>query len=172
MPSVLSQGREGSLGTLPRCPAPQVPVFIWAPEEEGQFQPGRCLRWWLHSSLRAFEADLAALGSRLVYARSTESRLALGELAREIGAQAVLFNHLYDPISMVSCCAPCCWVYSKGLLAAAGAFLEARGFVMERGRRCELGQVLCCWRFFGRGMCCTGLGGRSVPVFGFSGGQL
>jgi hypothetical protein len=23
----------------------QVPVFIWSPEEEGQFQPGRCSRW-------------------------------------------------------------------------------------------------------------------------------
>lgn len=88
--------------------APQIPVYIWAPEEEGQFQPGRCLRWWLHSSLRAFERDLAALGSRMVYAKAPESRLALVALARELGAQGVLFNHLYDPISMVGTAAHHC----------------------------------------------------------------
>ena len=55
----------------------QVPVFVFAPEEEGQFQPGRCSRWWLHNSLQALEKDLAALGSRLTFRRSPESRLAL-----------------------------------------------------------------------------------------------
>ena len=97
----------------------QIPVFIWAPEEEGQFQPGRCLRWWLHSSLRAFEEDLAALGSRMVYAKAAESRFALAELVRELGAQAVLFNHLYDPISMVRD------NEVKATLAAAGVFCQS-----------------------------------------------
>ena len=50
---------------------------MFAPEEEGQFQPGRCSRWWLHNSLQALEKDLAALGSRLTFRRSPESRLAL-----------------------------------------------------------------------------------------------
>ena len=49
--------------------AMQVAVFIWAPEEEGQFQPGRCSRWWLNYSLRAFSEDLAALGCRLILRR-------------------------------------------------------------------------------------------------------
>ena len=79
----------------------QIPLYIWAPEEEGQFQPGRCSRWWLNQSLASFKADLQALGSDLVFARATESRAALIEIVQQTGAQAVLFNHLYDPISLV-----------------------------------------------------------------------
>jgi cryptochrome 1 len=66
----------------------KVPVYIWAPEEEGQFQPGRCSRWWLHQSLKAFEKDLRALGTSMVYRRSPESRAALVQLVQETGAQA------------------------------------------------------------------------------------
>jgi hypothetical protein len=75
---------------------------VWAPEEQGQFQPGRCSRWWLQRSLASLEADLAALGSRLRYVRAPESATALLAFAREAGAQALVFNHLYDPISMAS----------------------------------------------------------------------
>ena len=76
-------------------------MFIWAPEEEGQFQPGRCSRWWLHESLGALEQDLQALGTSLVYRRATDSRAALVDMVQAIGAQALFFNHLYDPISLV-----------------------------------------------------------------------
>ncbi|KAI7837326.1 hypothetical protein COHA_008841 [Chlorella ohadii] len=75
--------------------APEVlPVYIWVPEEEGQFQPGRCSRWWLAASLQALDADLRALGSRLLSYRAPDSRALLCRLARELGAGAVLFNHL------------------------------------------------------------------------------
>ncbi len=70
-------------------PCAQVPVYVWAAEEEGQFQPGRCSRWWLHNSLAALEADLAVLGSRLVYRRAPESRIALMQLIEETGAQVL-----------------------------------------------------------------------------------
>lgn len=80
---------------------PQVPVYLWAPKEEGQFQPGRCSRWWLHHSLKAFTQDLSALGCKLIMRRTEESRDALLQLVQETGAQALFFNHLYDPISMV-----------------------------------------------------------------------
>lgn len=66
----------------------QVPVYVWAPEEEGQFQPGRCSRWWLHHSLKALEKDLQALGTSMVYRRAPESRIALIQLVEETGAQA------------------------------------------------------------------------------------
>ena len=62
-------------------------MYVWAPEEEGHFQPGRCSRWWLHQSLKAFEADLRALGTSMVYRRSNESRSALVQLVQETGAQ-------------------------------------------------------------------------------------
>lgn len=76
-------------------------MFLWAPEEEGQFQPGRCSRWWLYHSLQGFSQDLAALGCQLVVRRTTEARHALLRLVQETGAQALFFNHLYDPISLV-----------------------------------------------------------------------
>lgn len=76
-------------------------MFIWAPEEEGQFQPGRCSRWWSKHSLVDLQQALAALGSRLVIRRSTDSTAALLQLVTELGAEAVFFNHLYDPISLM-----------------------------------------------------------------------
>jgi cryptochrome 1 len=37
----------------------------------------------------------------MVYRRAPESRMALVQLAQETCAQAIFFNHLYDPISLV-----------------------------------------------------------------------
>jgi len=78
-----------------------VPLFIWAPDEEGVFTPGLCSRWWLHKSLRALSAKLAALGSRLVFFNSKTTKEAIVPFVKENGVQAVFFNHLYDPISLV-----------------------------------------------------------------------
>ncbi|GIL75052.1 hypothetical protein Vretifemale_4894, partial [Volvox reticuliferus] len=78
-----------------------IPVFVWAPEEEGQFQPGRCSRWWTKHSLVDLQQALAALGSRLIIRRSTDSTAALLKVVAEVGAEAVFFNHLYDPISLM-----------------------------------------------------------------------
>ena len=63
-----------------------VPVFVWAPEEEGQFQSGRCSRWWLKQSLEAFAGTLDALGAKLVIRRSAEMLAALLEVCEESGA--------------------------------------------------------------------------------------
>lgn len=79
----------------------QVAVFLWSPEEDGQFQPGRCSRWWLNQSLAGFRQDLSALGCTLVLRRVSEARQGLLDLVHEVGAQALFFNHQYDPISMV-----------------------------------------------------------------------
>lgn len=65
----------------------QIPVYVWAPEEEGQFQAGRCSRWWIHNSLAALEKDLQALGSRLIFLRASESTTALTRLLTESKAQ-------------------------------------------------------------------------------------
>lgn len=76
-------------------------MFVWAPEEEGQFQPGRCSRWWLKQSLGLFQQQLRGLGSDLIIREGTESSDTLLQLAKETGASALFFNHLYDPISLV-----------------------------------------------------------------------
>ena len=71
----------------------QIPVYVWAPEEEGQFQAGRCSRWWIHNSLAALEKDLQALGSRLIFLRASESTTALTRLLTESRAQVLLLLH-------------------------------------------------------------------------------
>lgn len=75
---------------------PVVPVYLWAPEEEGDWPPGAASRWWLHQSIEALSADLRALGSRMVIRRGP-SAAALIELAKETGADAVFWNRRYEP---------------------------------------------------------------------------
>lgn len=59
-----------------------IPVYIWSPEEEGQFQPGKQSRWWLHHSLKSLQGDLAKLGASLVMRQGTESFPVLEELIK------------------------------------------------------------------------------------------
>lgn len=75
---------------------PVVPVFIWAPDEEGDWPPGAASRWWLHQSLAALAADLREAGSRLIIRRGP-SLAALRALARETSATAVCWNRRYEP---------------------------------------------------------------------------
>jgi deoxyribodipyrimidine photo-lyase len=75
---------------------PVIPVFIWAPDEDGDWPPGAASRWWLHQSLAALASDLETLGSRLVIRRGP-SLAALRALTRETGAGAVFWNRRYEP---------------------------------------------------------------------------
>jgi deoxyribodipyrimidine photo-lyase len=75
---------------------PVVPVFIWAPEEEGDWPPGGASGWWLHQSLKALDGDLRRLGSRLVLRRG-ESQAELLALAKATGADTVVWNRRYEP---------------------------------------------------------------------------
>jgi deoxyribodipyrimidine photo-lyase len=76
-----------------------VPLFIWAPEEEGGWPPGGASRWWLHQSLDALSRDLEGLGSRLIIRRGDSLRVLL-HLAKETGARAVFWNRRYEPASI------------------------------------------------------------------------
>ena len=40
---------------------PIVPVYLYAPDEEGEWAPGGASRWWLHHALRSLQD---ALGDR------------------------------------------------------------------------------------------------------------
>ena len=40
---------------------PIIPVFVWAPEEEGGWQPGAASRWWLHNRWRNWTPRCADL---------------------------------------------------------------------------------------------------------------
>ncbi len=71
-------------------------MFVWAPEEEGEWPPGAASRWWLDGSLRALHASLREHGSQLVVRRGP-SRAALEALIAETGADAVFWNRRYEP---------------------------------------------------------------------------
>jgi deoxyribodipyrimidine photo-lyase len=73
-----------------------VPVFIWAPEEEGDWPPGAASRWWLHQSLQSLDASLRRHGLHLVLRRGP-SLDALRSLIRECGADSVFWNRRYEP---------------------------------------------------------------------------
>ncbi|TQD86235.1 hypothetical protein C1H46_028205 [Malus baccata] len=78
-----------------------VCVFIWAPDEEGPYYPGRVSRWWLKHSLAHLDSSLKSLGASLITKRSTDSVSSLLEVVVSTGATQLFFNHLYDPISLV-----------------------------------------------------------------------
>jgi deoxyribodipyrimidine photo-lyase len=73
-----------------------VSVFVWAPEEEGDWPPGSASKWWLHQSLGRLDAGLREAGSRLVFRRGP-TLAALRALARETGPTGVFWNRRYEP---------------------------------------------------------------------------
>ncbi|KAK3230891.1 hypothetical protein Dsin_002772 [Dipteronia sinensis] len=78
-----------------------VAVFIWAPEEEGAYHPGRVSRWWLKHSLAHLDSSLRSLGTYLITKRSSDSLSSLLQVVKQTGATQLFFNHLYDPLSLV-----------------------------------------------------------------------
>lgn len=75
---------------------PVVPVYIWSPQDEGEWAPGGASRWWLHHALAALQRQLKSLGSRLIL-RQGPAPECITQLARETGASAVLWTRRYEP---------------------------------------------------------------------------
>ena len=73
-----------------------LPVYLWSPEDEGEWAPGAASRWWLHHSLAALDASLRDKGSRLLI-RSGPAAATLEQLVNETGAGGVFWNRLYEP---------------------------------------------------------------------------
>lgn len=78
---------------------PVYPVYIHAPEEEGEWAPGAAARWWLHQALDRLDAALRERGSRLLIRRGPTGA-ALKTLLRETGATAVYWNRRYEPLTI------------------------------------------------------------------------
>lgn len=73
-----------------------VPVFVWAPDEEGEWAPGGAHRWWLHASLQALDASLRDKGSRLTL-RQGDSLDELLAVCRHTGADRVVWQTRLAP---------------------------------------------------------------------------
>jgi deoxyribodipyrimidine photo-lyase len=79
--------------------SPVIPVFIWAPEEEGAWRPGAASQWWLRHSLAALGAELEKRGSRLIIRRGPTVK-ALNDLLAESGASTLFWNRRYEPAAV------------------------------------------------------------------------
>ncbi len=77
---------------------PIVPVYILDESTPGLRGPGAASRWWLHHALAALDADLRALGSRLVLQRGPAETV-LPDLVARCGATAVHWNRLYEIVA-------------------------------------------------------------------------
>jgi deoxyribodipyrimidine photo-lyase len=97
---------------------PIVPVYIYAPDEEGAWAPGAASRWWLHQSLLSLDAALREHGSALCLRRGP-TVATLQSLLSETGADAVLWNRRYEPAVIAHDQA------IKQLLRAAGLLAES-----------------------------------------------
>lgn len=109
---------------------PVIPVFLWCPQEEGEWPPGGASRWWLHQSLLALGAALAARGARLIVRSHTwgaalpDERprsaldLLLG-LVAETGARGVHWNRLYEPAAIARDVAVKAQLLAAGINAAS-----------------------------------------------------
>jgi deoxyribodipyrimidine photo-lyase len=78
---------------------PVVPVYIWAPDEEGRWPYGGASRWWLNHSLASLAEQLTSQGSRLIIRRGP-SLATLQTLLAETGADAVMWCRRYEPASI------------------------------------------------------------------------
>lgn len=97
--SDLRVGDNPALHAAAETGQPVLPVFIWAPEDEGDWPPGAASRWWLHHSLAELGQDLRTLGARLTLRRGAAAR-ELPTLCRETGATAVFYSRRYEPAVM------------------------------------------------------------------------
>ena len=87
---------QPALGAAVLRGAPVIPLYIWAPEEDGDWPPGAASRWWLHHSLASLDQSLRARGSRLILRRGP-SLAAIRQIAAATGASHLYFNRLYEP---------------------------------------------------------------------------
>lgn len=75
---------------------PIIPVYIWAPDEEGEWAPGAASKWWLHRSLQSLKKDLAELGLTLIL-RTGSSVENLQQIAKVSKADTIFWHRRYEP---------------------------------------------------------------------------
>jgi len=76
-----------------------LPVYIHAPQEEGDWAPGAASRWWLHHALDALRTSLHGHHAEL-HLRHGDSEETLAALIEATGAEAVYWNRLYEPAAI------------------------------------------------------------------------
>lgn len=75
---------------------PIIPLYIWAPDEEMEWEPGGATRWWLHGALTRLEKKLEEKGLHLII-RKQPTLEALLEVIEKTKANAVFWNYCFEP---------------------------------------------------------------------------
>lgn len=88
-----------ALDAAVRRGGPVLPVFIWCPDEEGEWVPGAASRVWLHHSLLQLGDALHQLGAPLRL-RAGPALDNLRRLIADTGAEAVFWNRCYEPAAL------------------------------------------------------------------------
>lgn len=78
---------------------PVAAVYVWSPEEEGDWPAGAASRWWLHHSLARLEAALVRRGLQLLICRGT-AEWVLPRLARQLRAAQVCCTRRWEPAAL------------------------------------------------------------------------
>jgi len=92
----LRLGDNPALHRASQSGRPVLPVFIWSPEEEGEWPQGAAKRWWTHHALAKLAENLENKGSNLILCKGPALKT-LRALAKETGAQAVYWNRRWEP---------------------------------------------------------------------------
>ncbi len=95
---------------------PVIAVFVLDRASPGHWAPGGAALWWLHGSLAALAADLAARGARLILRQGPIGRV-LAQLAEETGATEIHGGRAVEP-----------WL--RQILADLGPALARRGVTL------------------------------------------
>lgn len=90
-PALLAAARRG---------APTIPVYIYSPQEDGEWSFGGATKWWLHQSLTAFSKSLKEIGAELLVLKDESTLDCLEKLLKKTGAEAVYWNRRYEPHSI------------------------------------------------------------------------
>jgi deoxyribodipyrimidine photo-lyase len=93
-----------------------IPVYIWSPEEEGEWSLGGASKWWLHGSLLSLQNELKAAGLSLIIRRGSSQEV-LNSLAEEVSADAVFWSRRYEPYAIKRDAAIKAALKKKGLQA-------------------------------------------------------
>ena len=75
-----------------------IPVYIYSPEEEGQWGCGPAAREWLRHSLSALMRQLQARGSNLLVRRGSSAEV-LQDLVDQLDVKAIFWNRKYDSVA-------------------------------------------------------------------------
>ena len=85
-----------ALNAAVRRGGPVLPVFIWSPDEDGDWPAGAASRVWLQHSVQNLDEALRRAGAPLIV-RAGAAEASLGRLIAETGAGAVYWNRCYEP---------------------------------------------------------------------------